>query len=81
MFVNCGIVCKADRGGRRGAEAREPAGSPTPSTPRRTRSPRVGHAAMPVIDKHDIQKEVPFVNGNQVKPLHSRRQHHAEYTQ
>lgn len=36
---------------------------------------------LPAIDKQDIRKETPFLNGNQVRPLQSRHQHHAEFTQ
>ena len=36
---------------------------------------------LPNVDKTDICKEVPSVNGGTVKPLESRRQHHAEFTQ
>jgi hypothetical protein len=38
-------------------------------------------STLPVVDKQDIRKEVPLVNGNQVKPVESRHQHAAEFTQ
>ena len=36
---------------------------------------------LPTVDKQDIRKEEPLVNGDQIKPLASRHQHHAEFTQ
>lgn len=36
---------------------------------------------LPAVDKQDIRKEVPIINGDSVKPLPSRHQHHAEFTQ
>lgn len=36
---------------------------------------------LPNVDKTDIAKEVPAVNGGIVKAQQTRRQHHAEFTQ
>lgn len=36
---------------------------------------------LPLVDKRDIGEEVPLVNGDKLKPMDSRRQHHAEFSQ
>lgn len=38
-------------------------------------------STIPVVDKQDIRKEVPHINGGKIRPESTRRQHHAEYTQ
>ena len=36
---------------------------------------------LPRVDRRDIQREVPLVNGGKTVSLTDRRQHGAEYTQ
>ena len=37
--------------------------------------------SLPAVDKRDISKEEPLVNGNKIRPLFSRHQHCAELSQ